>query len=266
MKTITILSFIATLILACFVSLGFSADYLIGKGDVLEVSVWGVPEMSRSVTVRPDGKITLPAVGDVLADRKTPENLSEEISQKMKEYIKQPIVTVSVERIINNRVYITGGSVSRVFDMSKETTLLKLLSELGDLSGVDLRRAYLSRDGKKINTNFYSLYFDGDMSQDITLQAEDIIFIPSNHLNLVYVVGAVVQPQNLHFYEGMTVMDAILAAGGFTEFAKEGSVFVVSKDKTKIKIDLKKVIKNKDISANVALKPGDYVIVEESIF
>jgi len=265
-KKITTISFFMGVILSCFVTLSFSADYLIGKGDVLEVSVWGVPEMSRSVTVRPDGKITLPAVGDVLADRKTPENLSKEIAQKMKEYIKQPIVTVSVEQIINNRVYITGGSVSRVFDMTKETTLLKLLSELGDLSGVDLRRAYLSRNGKKINTNFYSLYFDGDMTQDITLQAEDIIFIPSNHLNLVYVVGAVTQPQNLHFYEGMTVMDAILAAGGFTEFAKEGSVYVVSKDKSKVKIDLKKVIKNKDISANVALKPGDYVIVEESIF
>ncbi len=266
MKAITSISFVAILLLWCFITPVFSADYLIGKGDVLEVSVWGVPEMSRSVTVRPDGKITLPAVGDILADRKTPENLSKEISEKMKEYIKQPIVTVSVEQIINNRVYITGGTVSRVFDMAKETTLLKLLSELGDLSSVDLRRAYLSRHGKKIDTDFYSLYFDGDMSQDITLQAEDIIFIPSNQLNMIYVVGAVAQPQNLHFYEGMTVMDAILAAGGFTEFAKEGSVFVVGKDGKKVKIDLKKVIKNKDISANIALKPGDYVIVEESIF
>ncbi len=266
MKHIQIISFFVLLVFLGISYPCFADDYLIGKGDVLEVSVWGVPEMSRSVTVRPDGKITLPAVGDLLADRKTPENLSKEISEKMKEYIKQPIVTVSVERIINNRVYITGGGASRVFDMVKETTLLKLLSELGDLSGVDLRRAYLSRDGKKIDSDFYSLYFDGDMSQDITLQAEDIIFIPSNRLNLIYVVGAVAQPQNLHFYEGMTVMDAILAAGGFTEFAKEGSVFVVGKDGKKVKIDLKKVIKNKDISANIALKPGDYVIVEESLF
>ena len=243
-----------------------AADYKIGKGDVLEVSVWGVPEMSRAVTVRPDGKITLPAVGDILADRKTPENLSQEIAQKMKEYIKQPIVTVSVEQIINNRVYITGGSVSRVFDMAKETTLLKLLSELGDLSGVDLRRAYLSRGGKKISADFYALYFEGDMAQDVTLQAEDIIFIPSNRLNLVYVMGAVAQPQNIQYFEGMTVMDAILAAGGFTEFAKEGSVNVISKDKKKRKVDLKQVIKGQDISANIPLKPGDYVLVEESIF
>ena len=243
-----------------------AADYLIGKGDVLEVSVWGVPEMSRSVTVRPDGKITLPAVGDVLADRATPAELSKTIAKMMKEYIKKPIVTVSVQTIINNRVYITGGSVSRVFDMAKETTLLKLLSELGDLSAVDLRRAYVSRHKKKIDTDFYSLYYDGEMSQDIELQAEDIIFIPSNRLNLVYVLGAVANPQNLQYYEGMKVMDAILAAGGFTDFAKEGSVFVIGKDKVKRKIDLKQVTTGKDVSANVALKPGDYVIVEESIF
>ncbi len=241
-------------------------DYLIGKGDVLEVSVWGVPEMSRSVTVRPDGKITLPAVGDILADRITPSDLSNTITQLMKEYIKQPIVTVSVEQIINNRVYITGGGVSRVFDMTKETTLLKLLSELGDLSGVDLRRAYLFRNKEKISGDFYSLYFAGDLSKDMELQAEDIIFIPSNRLNLVYVMGAITNPQNLQFYEGMKVMDAILAAGGFTEFAKEGSVYVIGKDKQKRKIDLKQVTRGKDISANVTLMPGDYVIVEESIF
>jgi polysaccharide biosynthesis/export protein len=257
---------LAFLILLSLSGLVTASDYLIGKGDVLEVSVWGVPEMSRSVTVRPDGKITLPAVGDVLADRATPSQLSKTISEKMKEYIKQPIVTVSVQNIINNRVYITGGSVSRVFDMAKETTLLKLLSELGDLSAVDLRRAYVSRNHQKINTDFYSLYYDGDMSQDIDLQAEDIIFIPSNRLNLVYVLGAVTTPQNLQYYEGMKVMDAILAAGGFTEFAKEGSVFVISKDKVKRQIDLKQVTKGRDTSANVALKPGDYVIVEESIF
>ena len=266
MKRIFICCFFLSFVFLSASGFAVAEDYQIGKGDVLEVSVWGVPEMSRSVTVRPDGKITLPAVGDVVADRTTPENLSKVIAKKMKSYIKQPIVTVSVQQILNNRVYIAGGSVSRVFDMTKETTLLKLLSELGDLSGVDLRRAYLTRNKQKINSDFYALYYEGDMSQEVTLQAEDIIYIPSNLLNLVYVLGAVTTPQNLQFYEGMKVMDAILTAGGFTEFAKEGSVYVIGKDKKKRKIDLKQVIKGKDISANVALKPGDYVIVEESIF
>lgn len=241
-------------------------DYLIGRGDVLEVAVWGVPEMSRSVVVRPDGKITLPAVGDVSADQISPENLSAVVAEKMKKYIKQPIVTVSVEQIRNNRVYVTGGGMSRVFDMINQTTLLKLMSELGDFSNVDLRRAYLSRDGEVIPTDFYALYFDGDLSQDIELRAEDIIFIPSNNINLVYVLGAVVTPQPLRFTEGMKVLDAILMSGGFTEYAKEDTVFVIKKDKKKIKIDLEQVRKGKNIDANISLSPGDYVLVEESIF
>jgi len=246
--------------------IAFSDDYVIGEGDVLEIAVWGVPEMSRSVTVRPDGKITLPAVGDVLADKTTPEELSKKLAAKMKEYIKQPIVTVSVEQIRNNRVYITGGNLSRIVDMTNQMTLMKLMSSLGDLSQVDLRKAYLSRDGKKIKTDFYALYYEGDLARDVELKAEDVIFIPSNVNNRVYVLGAVASPQPIQYTEGMRLLDAILGAGGFTEFAKENSVYVVKKDKTKTKYDLEKVKKGKDIDSNVLLSPGDYVIVEESLF
>ncbi len=249
-----------------FVPTCFAGDYLIGRGDVLEVAVWGVPEMSRSVVVRPDGKITLPAVGDVLADQITPEELSKKIATAMKTYIKQPVVTVSVQEIRNNRVYITGGNLSRVFNMTNQTTLLKLLSELGDFSTSDLRRAYLSRNGKQLPTDFYALYFDGDLSQDIDLQAEDIIFIPGNENNIVYVLGAVVNPQPVHYTEGMRVLDAILGAGGFTEFAKVGAVIIVKKDNKKIKINLNKVQKDNNVENNVTVAPGDYIIVEESMF
>ncbi len=251
---------------ALSVSVCFAEDYLIGRGDVLEVAVWGVPEMSRSVVVRPDGKITLPAVGDILADQMAPVALSKKIATAMKKYIKQPVVTVSVQEIRNNRVYVTGGNLSRVFDMTNRMTLLKLLSELGNFGTADLRRAYLSRNGKKQPADFYALYFDGDLSQDIDLQAEDIIFIPSNENNIVYVLGAVVNPQPIHYTEGMRVLDAVLGAGGFTEFAKENSVTIIKKSKKKIRINLEKVRKGKDIEGNVALSPGDYVLIEESMF
>ena len=257
---------ITMVLFSWFTGYAAAGDYVVGQGDVLEVAVWGIPEMSRSVSVRPDGKITLPAIGDIVAINKTPAELSKFITEKMKEYVKQPNVTVSVSQIRNNRIYITGGGVSRVYDMIKETTLLRLMSELGDFSAADLRRAYLSRDGKKIDTDFYALYYEGDLSQDVKLQAEDIIFIPSNMLNLVYVLGAVKNPQNLHYYEGMKVLDAILACGGFTEFAKVNTIYIIDKNKQKKKIDLKQVTRGKDVGANIVLQPGDYIIVEESLF
>ncbi len=254
------------LALLFMVTAATAQDYKIGSGDVLEVSVWGVPEMSRTVTVRPDGKITLPAVGDVIADGVTPMELSSRISTVIKDYVKQPVVTVSVQDIRNNRVYVTGGSVSRVFDMTHQMTLLKLLSELGDFSNADLRRAYLSRNGEKITTDFFSLYFRGDLSQDVPLQAEDIIFIPSNLTNIVYVLGAVNTPQPIQYVEGMRALDAVLGAGGFSDFARENSVTVIRESGERIGIDLRKVRRGRDIEENIPLRPGDYLIVDESLF
>lgn len=256
------------LLLSCLILVApvFAEDYQIGRGDSLEIAVWGVPDMSRTVVVRPDGKVTLPAIGDVTADQVAPEELSKILTEKIAEYVKQPIVTVSVVGIHNSRVYLTGGGKSQVFNLSKKTTLMKMMSELGDFSGTDLRRSYLSRDGKKINTDFYTLYYEGDMSQDVELKAEDIVFIPSNKRNLVYVLGAVGSPTQLQHYEGMTILEAILAAGNFTEFAKENAVYVIDKVKNKRKIDLKQVTRGKDLDGNITLNPGDYVIVEESIF
>lgn len=249
-----------------FVSLVWAEDYQIGRGDSLEIAVWGVPEMSRSVVVRPDGKITLPAVGDVKADQVSPKELSELLTKKISEYVKKPIVTVSVGGIHNSLIYLTGGGKSQVYNLIKKITLMKLMSELGDFSGTDLRRAYLSRNGKKIASDFYDLYYNGDMSQDVELQSEDIIFIPSNVRNLVYVLGAVANPQQLQHHEGMTILEAILAAGGFTEFAKEKSVYVIDREKNKKKINLLQVTRGKDLTGNIILNPGDYVIVEESLF
>ena len=255
-------------ILLCLMALNaaWAGDYLIGRGDGLEIAVWGVPEMSRVVTVRPDGKISLPAIGDIVASEVTPEELAEQLTKKMKEYVKKPIVTVSVAAIKNSRFYFTGGGVSSVFNLIKKTTLLKLMSEFGGFPGADLRRAYLSRNGEIIISDFYSLYYEGDMSKDVELQAEDIIFVPSSKLNLVYVLGAVDGPTSLQHYEGMRILDAILAAGGFTEFAKENKVYVIDKNKNKRKIDLRLVTSGKDVGENITLNPGDYVIVEESIF
>jgi polysaccharide export outer membrane protein len=241
-------------------------DYKIGNGDALEVAVWGVPDMSRSVVVRPDGKITLPAVGDVLAKNATPAELSNLLAKEMKVYIKEPIVTVSVKSIRNNRVYVIGGGLSRVIDMANEMTLMKLLSMLGDFSQVDLRRAYVSRGGEKIASDFYSLFFEGDLSQDIDIKAEDVIFMPSNVNNRLYVLGAVGGPRPIQYVEGMTVLDAILGAGGFSEFAKDDSVVIVRKDLSQIKVDLERILEKMDVKANIFVEPGDYILVDESLF
>lgn len=95
----------------------WAQDYVIGSGDSLSVSVWDVQALSVSVTVRPDGKITLPAVGDVAASGLTPAQLSEKLTEVLTDYVKSPIVTVTVDKVTNNRVYVAGAGSRRMSEI-----------------------------------------------------------------------------------------------------------------------------------------------------
>ncbi len=244
-----------------------AGDYVIGDGDALAVSVWGVPELSVAVTVRPDGKITLPAAGDVTASGLTPTELSAKLTKVLENFVKKPIVTVTVEQITNNKVYISGGGVpSQVVNLQGRTTLFKLLCSIEGLENADLRASYLMRVGGEWKVDFYDLFVKGDMTKDVALQPEDVIFIPNNEQNKVYIVGAVRDPKYLLFREGMKVLDAILEAGGFTEYAKENSVVIFRNQKKQIRVDVESLMKGKDIAQNLDLAPGDYVIVREGMF
>ena len=254
-------------LLGFLVPVAWCGDYLIGAGDHLQVSVWGVSELTVEVIVRPDGKITLPAAGDVMAAGQSPVQLGTRLTEVLSTYVKQPVVTVTVSKITNNRVYVSGGGAGpAIVDLDGRTSLLKLLCRLNGLEGADLRRAFIIRDGEKMAADFHSLYVKGESSQDVVLHPEDIVFIPNSELNKVYVTGAVQEPKYIFFREGMTVLDAILEAGGFGEYAKENSVYVVRKQSEKIKVRIKDLMFGKDVAQNISLQPGDQVVVQESLF
>lgn len=258
----------------CFLSLATlspaAEDYVIGDGDGLNISVWGAPELSGEVVVRPDGKITLPAAGDIVASGMTPEELSEKLTKELKPFVKKPIVSVSVTGITNNKVYVFGGgSASGAFDLARRTTLLKFLANLGGLQKADLERAYLMREGKKLDIDFYDLYVQGDLSKDVELKAEDLIYIPDNELKKIYVMGAVANPQYIFYREGIRILDAILESGGFTKFAKESKVLVlreVDGQMKELEVDAKDLMNEGDLKQNLELQRGDFVIVQEGLF
>ncbi|WP_298435923.1 XrtA/PEP-CTERM system exopolysaccharide export protein [Geobacter sp.] len=263
-----------------------AADYVIGEGDGLDISVWGVKELNVSVKVRPDGKITIPGLGDVVASGLTPSQLQADLGHKLKGLVKNPIVTVSVREITNSKVYVFGGGVpSGVYDLNRRTTLLQLLCMIGNVGAgdgkgggtavgigvkvADYQRAYVLRNGKKIKENFYRLFITGDTSEDIVIQSNDAVYIPQSVDKNVYVLGAVNTPRFIEYREGMTVMEAILESGGFTKFAKQNDTLILRKDEGKevsIEVRAKDLVKDGELGQNVKLKPGDYVIVSEGIF
>ncbi len=247
-----------------------AGDYVIGEGDGLDIAVWGVKELTFSVKVRPDGKITVPGLGDVVASGQTPTDLQSSLTVKLKELVKNPIVTVTVDEITNSKVYIFGGGIkSGVYDLSRRTTLLQLLCTLGELKTADLKRSYLLRNGKKIKEDFYRLFINGGTGDDMLLESNDLLFIPLLLDKSIYVLGAVNAPKAIEYREGMTVMEAILESGGFTKFADQDDVVIRRKDGHEGKsltVKAKKLFKEGDLSQNLDLKPGDYVLVKESFF
>jgi polysaccharide biosynthesis/export protein len=283
MKLILTIVLLATLLLHSFSCAG---DYVIGEGDGLEISVWGIKELNVSVKVRPDGKITIPGLGDVTASGFTPKTLQTDLTVKLKDLVKNPIVTVTVREITNSKVYIFGGGVpSGVVDLNRRTTLLQLLCTIGNAGAgdgkgggsvagntskvADYRKAYILRNGKRVKEDFYKLFITGDTNEDIAIESNDAIFIPQSFDKNVYVLGAINVSKAIEYREGMTVMEAILECGGFTKFAKQNDTMILRREgekETSIEVKAKDLVRDGDLKQNVKLKPGDYIIVKEGMF
>ena len=262
---------ITACILLCLLALpAFAGDYVIGEGDGLDIAVWGVKELSFSVKVRPDGKITVPGLGDVPASSMTPSQLQASLGEKLKELVKNPIVTVTVKDITNSKVYIFGGGIKAgIYSLNQKSSLLQLLCVISDARLADLKKAYVLRKGQKIKENFYPLFIDGDIREDIDIETNDVIFLPPLNEKNVYVVGAVNMPKAIEYREGLTVLAAILEAGSFNRYAKENNTVIIRKEGDKdvsIPVKAKDLITDGDLSQNVKLKAGDYVIIKEGMF
>ncbi len=278
-KTIYPIFIAALIVVLPYVAKADDQSYVIGDEDVLQVSVWGSPELTIQVPVRPDGMITVPPVGDVRAAGLTPPELKAVLEKELTKYMKIPTVSVVVTAVNSFKVFVlaegiggaaaggtTGGtSASGAVTLKRATTLLQLLAQLGSLQNGDLENSYVLRNGRKIDVDIHKLVVKGDISQDIQLRPNDIIFIADNFEKRIMVLGEVKTPRVINYREGMTVLDAILSAGWFTQFANPNNVVVARKEGhevRKIEVKLKDVINKGKISSDLPLKPGDRILVD----
>jgi len=165
-------------------------NYVIGAGDALNITVWRNPELSMSVPVRPDGKVSGPLVEDLQAQGKTPAQLARDVEGVLSKYVREPIVTIIV----------TG--------------------------------------------------FVGPYSEQIR------------------VVGEAARPQFLPFKQRMSLLDVMIAVGGLTDFSdgNNASILRTSDGNKQYRVRLRDLIKRGDMSANVEMRPGDILIIPQSLF
>jgi polysaccharide biosynthesis/export protein len=159
--------------------------FVIGNDDVLAVNVWKEPDISRSIPVRSDGKISLPLVGELQAAGRTPLKLEQDIASKLKSYIDEPDVTVIVQQI-NSQKFNILGQISRpgVYPLTNTATVLDAIALAGGFRDFAKQKSiYVLRqnaDGSqtKIPFNYKQVLKGENPAQNIKLQAHDTIVIP----------------------------------------------------------------------------------------
>jgi polysaccharide biosynthesis/export protein len=159
-------------------------NYVIGAQDVLDISVWKEPDVSRVVPVRPDGKISLPLLNDVQAAGLTPPQLAAQITDSLKKYVTTPQVTVIVATINSQRVYILG-EVTRpgAYPILPGMSVLQALSSAGGFTQfAKIKSIFVRRfeNGKEVKYPFsYKDVINGKKpEQEILLKAGDTIVVP----------------------------------------------------------------------------------------
>ncbi len=158
--------------------------YVIGTEDVLRVDVWKEPEMSQTVPVRPDGKISLPLLNDVQAAGFTPMQLTTQLTDRMKKYLEDPHVTVTVTTVGSRRVFILG-QVGRpgAFPLLSDMTVFQALSAAGGISEyANAKRIYVLRNenGKQVKLpfNYKDALRGTNQQQNFLLKPGDTIVVP----------------------------------------------------------------------------------------
>jgi len=160
------------------------ADYKIGPQDVVRIDVWKEPDISRTIPVRPDGKVSLPLLNDVQAAGLTAMQLAGSLRESLSKYLTSPQVTVTVTEINSRRVYITGEVAhAGALPLLPNMTVLQALSSAGGFTQfAKVKGIYVLRteDGKQVKHPFnYREVVKGNLAeQNILLQPGDVIVVP----------------------------------------------------------------------------------------
>jgi protein involved in polysaccharide export with SLBB domain len=254
------------------------AEYKIGPGDVLEITLWnGNTPKKEEIVVRPDGEISFGFVEDLKVAGLAVSQLDEQLTKHFKEYVKKPRIDIIVAEYNSKTVTLLGaihdkgykGSGPGKYRLTGKTTLLEVITRAGgpaqnaDLNNIIVRR----QDGSALSLDLFKAIQQGNPEQDFTLDDGDVVFVSTinRSSNRIYVFGEVEKPGAYNYTgEGMRLFDAVSEAGGATVFAARNNTKVVRGDPTRpeiISANLKSLVEQGDQSQNVMLASGDLVYV-----
>jgi len=170
-------------------STGESSEYAIGPGDSLQIFVWDHADLSTTVQVRPDGKISTPLVEDLQAASRTPTQLARDIEGVLKEYVRTPVVTVIMQGFVGEggqQIRVVGQAVSpRALQYKEGMTVLDVMIEVGGLAefAAGNRAKIIRKTGGgeiEIKVRLDDLLNDGEIDENVRMRPGDILIIPQS--------------------------------------------------------------------------------------
>ena len=242
--------------------------YTLGPGDSIEIMIEGEKDLPQTVTIKPDGSIDLPLVGEVTAAGSTTSQLAAELTKRYSKYLIAPSITVQVRAFRVDHVYILGQvSKPGEYAIPPGAGILEALASAGGPTDrADLAKATVIREEKMsgkpdpIEVNLLQA-FAGGGDPDVKLQAGDVVFVPAADRRMV-ILGQVSKPGAYDLLDGQHVSDLLAAGGGVTPQAAQQHAFII-RGSEQIPVDVRRILAG-DMTANLPLKAGDTLVIPES--
>ncbi len=258
-------------------STGTADDYKLGPEDVIEVRVFELDQLNRTLRVSGDGKIELPLVGSIEVSGLTPNKVAGQIADRLRDrYVQNPQVSIFITEFKSQKVSLLGAVATPAsYPLSGQRRLLQVLAEAGSLGPEAGNTLYVFRqteDGRsaRLTVPLNELLLQGDPRWNVLLRPGDVISVPPEQAIAVTVLGAVNSPgvHKLPVGDGATLLKAIALAGGLNERASKKGIQIKRSandgTETVIKADLGDILSGK--KPDVILREGDVVVVRESFF
>jgi polysaccharide export outer membrane protein len=247
--------------------------FRVGPGDRLEIELLGEGGSPELCFVGPDGKLYFSLLPGVQVWGLTLAEIKELIEQQLTAYVRHPHVTITLRTVESARVWVMGRvSTPGLYPLDHPTTVIEAITRAGGvfssrLSGTteelaDLHHSFIVRRGEYLPVNFHDLLRAGDTAQNIYLEPDDFIYLPSALSTAVFVIGAVGQPRSVGFSDQVTLVSAIASARGTIANARLHEVVIVRGSLSQPSVglvDYLAIVQGKQ--PDIRLQPRDIVYV-----
>ena len=247
-----------------------NGKYILGSGDVVTVTVWGHPELSGKRVIGPDGEIQLPFVGSFRVAGLSADDAGSKLTSALREDYLNTAAAITVDKYNSNQVIVLGHVAHQgVLVFAGDPTLLEALAKAGaapgkdDQSGMPTRCAIIRGRDRIMWVDLRPLMKGSDLSLNIPLLRNDLVFVPDPDDELIYVMGQVKNPGPYPLTANMSFLEALTRAGGPNDNAQQGKIVLARPSKnTEQIVDLESDFQKS--GTNYQLEAGDIVYVPKS--